>query len=46
MSGRVRCPIIGGRKDFAMRNQRSFSVEFNRQVIQEWSEPLKLGTMD
>ena len=31
----VRCPIIGGRKDLAMRNQRSFSVEFKRQVIQE-----------
>ena len=24
-----------GRKDLAMRNQRSFSVEFKRQVIQE-----------
>jgi transposase len=33
--GRVRCPIIEGRKDLAMRNQRSFSVEFKRQVIQE-----------
>ena len=33
--GRVRSPIIGGRKDLAMRNQRSFSVEFKRQVIQE-----------
>ena len=26
---------IEGRKDLAMRNQRSFSVEFKRQVIQE-----------
>jgi transposase len=33
--GRVRCPIIEGRKDLAMRNQRSFSAEFKRQVIQE-----------
>jgi transposase len=33
--GRVRYPIIGGRKDLAMSNQRSFSVEFKRQVIQE-----------
>jgi transposase len=33
--GEVRCPIIEGRKDLAMRNQRSFSVEFKRQVIQE-----------
>ena len=33
--GRVRCPIIEGRKDLAMRNQRGFSVEFKRQVIQE-----------
>jgi len=32
----VRCPIIEGRKDLAMRNQRSFSVEFKRQVIQEF----------
>jgi transposase-like protein len=31
----VGCPIIEGRKDLAMRNQRSFSVEFKRQVIQE-----------
>ncbi len=28
-------PYNRGRKDFAMRNQRSFSVEFKRQVIQE-----------
>jgi len=34
--GEVRCPIIEGRKDLAMRNQRSFSVEFKRQVIQEF----------
>jgi transposase len=33
--GEVRCPIIEGRKDLAMRNQRSYSVEFKRQVIQE-----------
>jgi len=31
----VGCPIIEGRKDLAMRNQRSFSVELKRQVIQE-----------
>ena len=35
MFGRVSCPIIEGRKDLAMRNQRSFSVEVKRQVIQE-----------
>lgn len=29
------CPIIRGRKDFAMRNQRSFSLEFKRQVAEE-----------
>ena len=28
-------PIIGERKDLAMRNQRSFSLEFKRQVIEE-----------
>ena len=28
-------PYNRGRKDLAMRNQRSFSVEFKRQVIQE-----------
>jgi transposase len=33
--GEVRCPIIEGRKDLAMRNQRSFSVEFKIQVVQE-----------
>jgi len=33
--GRVSCPIIEGRKDLAMRNQRSFSVELKRQVIRE-----------
>jgi len=33
--GRVSCPIIKGRKDPAMRSQRSFSVEFKKQVIQE-----------
>ena len=29
------CPIIRGRKDLAMRNQRSFSLEFKRQVVEE-----------
>lgn len=33
--GKVRCHIIEGRKDLAMRNQRSFNVEFKRQVIEE-----------
>ena len=28
-------PYNRGRKDLAMRNQRSFSLEFKRQVIQE-----------
>ena len=28
-------PYNGDRKDLAMRNQRSFSVEFKRQVIEE-----------
>jgi len=28
-------PIIGWRKDLAMRNQRSFSLEFKRQVVEE-----------
>jgi len=28
-------PIIGDRKDLAMRNQRSFNVEFKRQVVEE-----------
>ena len=28
-------PYDGDRKDLAMRNQRSFSVEFKRQVIEE-----------
>jgi transposase-like protein len=34
MSGRVR-GIIRRRKDPAMRNQRSFSLEFKRQVVEE-----------
>jgi transposase-like protein len=29
------CPIIRDRKDLAMRNQRSFSLEFKRQVVEE-----------
>jgi transposase-like protein len=33
--GRVGCPIIRARKGTAMRNQRSFSLEFKRQVVQE-----------
>jgi len=28
-------PYNRGRKDFAMRNQRRFSIEFKRQVIQD-----------
>ena len=28
-------PIIRDRKDLAMRNQRSFSLEFKRQVVEE-----------
>jgi len=28
-------PYNGGRKDLAMRNQRSFSLEFKRRVIEE-----------
>ena len=30
-----KCPIIEERKDLAMRNQRSFSLEFKRQVVEE-----------
>jgi len=33
MFGRVRVPYNRGGKDFAMRNQRRFSIEFKRQVI-------------
>jgi transposase len=33
--GRVECPIIRARKGPAMRSQRSFSLEFKRQVVQE-----------
>jgi transposase-like protein len=29
------CSIIEDRKDLAMRSQRSFSVEFKRQVVEE-----------
>jgi len=29
------CPIMWDRKDFAMRNQRSFSLEFKRQAVEE-----------
>jgi len=28
-------PYNGGRKDLAIRNQRSFSLEFKRRVIEE-----------
>ncbi len=28
-------PYNGGGKDFAMRNQRSFNIDFKRQVIQD-----------
>ena len=34
-SGRVRISYNGGKKDFAMKNQRSFSLEFKRQVVEE-----------
>jgi transposase len=33
--GRVKNHIIGKGKDLAMRNQRSFSVKFKRQIIAE-----------
>ena len=29
------CPIMRDRKDLAMRNQRSFSLEFKRGVVEE-----------
>ena len=29
------CPIMRDRKDLAMRNQRSFSLEFKRRVVEE-----------
>jgi len=33
--GRIRISYIRDRKDLAMRNQRSFNIEFKRQVVKE-----------